>query len=466
MYSKSTLFLNIILCLLCIPLAGCGSHVKKIDYNAAREIPEDAAPAPIMFRKAEFLIPPGQEIGYSSNSSTYCGWPKSPINRGALTNAIEQKYLKENFKNALESAGYDVVSSISHIVEEEIDDELRAEYTINAKIKATQVNLCENSSLNIFSASGGTEGEVYISVDWSVYDPVKRAVTYKTTTEGYAKLPRPNQDGLTLLLHDAFEMATHNLGTDEQFHNLIVNGLKPDNWKKSGLKNKQNNFESRHIFDPLEDVTIHQSGLSKQSFTNNIERKRQNVVVVQKIGHGSGFFISKQGHLITNAHVVGDSIKTGIVLANKKKRIAVEVLRIDKLRDVALLKIEDLNELPDNYEIQIAPMRTQIPGIGEDVYALGTPLHYSKMQDTLSKGIVSAYRKNYTLNLTKQSYIQSDINIHKGSSGGPLYDTNGNITGITVLGYGTDAQGTGNSLNLFIPIAEALEKLNINIESD
>jgi len=459
MYSKSTLFLLFIPFL----LSACGSNVKKVDFNPTKAIAENAAPAPIMFRNAEFIIPPGQEIGFASSSSRYCGWPKKPISRGVLSRSLESKYLKQGFKNTLENAGHDVVSGLSLIPEENIDDELRAEYTISAKITATQLNLCENNNINILSPRAGTQGEAYLSVNWSVYDPIRRTVVYKITSEGYAKLHRPNQEGLTLMLHEAFEMAAHNLGTDEQFYNLIVNGQKPNNWEKPGFKKQRDNFQGRHIFDPNEDVTIYQSGLSRQPFTSNIEQKRKNVAVIHKIGHGSGFFITKQGHLITNAHVVGNSIKTGVVLANKKKRIPAEVLRIDKLRDVALLKLE---EIPEGYAVVTAPVRAEIPNIGEDVYALGTPIHYSKMQDTLSKGIVSAYRKNFTNNLVKQNYIQSDINVHAGSSGGPLYDANGNIIGITVLGFANDDQGTGNSLNLFIPIGEALEKLDIILESD
>lgn len=449
---------------LLLALAGCGTYVKKVDYNLTREVPEDAAPSPLLFRGAEFLIPPGQEIGFESSSSRFCGWPKIPVSRTILSRSLETKYLKEGFKNTLESVGYDVVTGISQIPEEDEDDLLRAEYTISAKIRATQVDLCENNFIDdffFFVPRAGTDGEVYLSVDWSIYDPIKRAVVYKTTSEGYAQMRRPNQEGLTLLLHEAFEMATHNLGTDAQFHDLVVNGIKPTDWKRPGFKKKEK-FATRHIFNPQEEVSIHQSGISKEAFTKNIEKKRQNTVVVHKIGHGSGFFITKQGHLITNAHVVGDSIRTGIILANKKKRVPVEVLRIDKLRDVALLKIEDLDNLTHNYDIVTAPIRTEIPSIGEDIYSIGAPLHYSKYQDTLNYGIVSAYR-TLSRNNVKQKYIQSDVEIHGGNSGGPIYDKNGNIIAITVAGVSEGESPLGHGINFFIPIGEALAALDIEI---
>ena len=185
--------------------------------------------------------------------------------------------------------------------------------------------------------------------------------------------------------------------------------------------------------------------------------RRATVMVEGGIGHGSGFFISKQGYILTNSHVIGEALRVRIVSADKEEKMIAEVLRRDPARDVALLKLE---ELPDDLDITALPIQTTWPNIGSDVYAIGAPVA-RQLQDTVTKGIVSAHRKNFRLLGTKQNLIQADIDIHGGNSGGPLLDQYGNIAGLSVAGYG--ANDTGIGLNLFVPIGEALQRLDINL---
>ncbi len=439
--------------LLSLSISGCSRYVKKVDYRPAREVAEDAHPVPILFKGAELLLPVGTDVGFESDGGRFCGWPRYPVSRTVLRDAIDKKFLKQTFHDALEAQGYDVVGSlnIAYDLEDEID---RADYSIKAKIKDVQLEMCHKEGDNImifFTTRRGTEGEFYMSVDWSVYDTLRRTVVYKTTTEGYTKRQIPNQEGLTLMFTDAFEMAAHNLGTDKDFYNLLVNGVKPQ-------KQERQIEDSRPAkFDPLEEVRLNNPPLSREAFTKNIEDKREVAVMVQKFGHGSGFFISKQGHILTNAHVVGDSLRTRIVTANKEEKLVAEVLRVDKVRDVALLKLE---KVPENFNIEVLPIRSEWPSVGEDVYTIGNPKDYRKFLDTVSKGIISAHREKIKLDGVRQNFIQADIETHKGSNGGPLIDEYGNIVGMVVAGR-MDENGTGMGLNYFIPIAEALKALDI-----
>ena len=461
---KSTLFLNIILCLLALMLGGCGSNVKKVDYDKIREVPKNASPTPILFRGAEFLIPPGQEIGYFG-SAGYCGFPKRPVTRTALRRVIDNRYLEESFRGTLESVGYDVVGGLDLAYVQE-DEYLRAEYTVSAKIKGTQIDVCDNDLNNFlifFRTRSGLSGEMYLSVDWSVYDPVKRTVVYKTTTEGYTDRRSPTEEGLTVMVNEAFEMAAHNLGTDDKFYDLIVKGIKPTGWKSKRSDEEEQNYDSRRKFDSLERVSIEQKGLSRTPFIKGIERKRKHAVMIQKIGHGSGFFITKEGHILTNAHVVGNAIRMRVVTAGREEKLSAEVLRVDKARDVALLKLE---KIPDDMQIVTLPIRTQLPSIGEEVYVLGTPQHYSKLQDTLTHGVVSAYRKNFKLHGIKANFIQSDVEVHGGNSGGPMYDQFGNVIGMSVIALQAGKNKIGHGLNLFVPISEALGALGISINGN
>jgi S1-C subfamily serine protease len=96
-------------------------------------------------------------------------------------------------------------------------------------------------------------------------------------------------------------------------------------------------------------------------------------------------------------------------------------------------------------------LRRGTPGVGEAVFAIGTPLDPS-LQNTVTKGIVSANRI-----LDGFAYIQSDVTVDHGNSGGPLLDDKGRVIGITVSKIAPDDGQRG--LNLFIPIGDALDFL-------
>src|SRR5215472_16360739 len=177
----------------------------------------------------------------------------------------------------------------------------------------------------------------------------------------------------------------------------------------------------------------------------------QAAVVTIKVenGHGSGFFISRDGYLLTNQHVVEDNKFVTIKLTTGREMPG-EVLRSHKARDVALVKVNEsgMNALP----LQLDP-----PDVAAEVYAVGTPKD-EKYSTTITKGIVSAYRAENDLKL-----IQSDAVIHGGSSGGAMVDRFGNVVAISVSGITVTADKTGSSINFFIPIADALKFLAIEL---
>jgi S1-C subfamily serine protease len=164
-------------------------------------------------------------------------------------------------------------------------------------------------------------------------------------------------------------------------------------------------------------------------------------------GHGSGFFISEKGLLLTNEHVVRTAKLVKIKLTTGREILG-EVLHTDARRDVAIVKVEEENMFP-------LPVRKKPLTNGEEVYAVGTPLS-EKFNTTISRGIVSGFR-----DMDNQKYIQSDVNILPGSSGGPLLDQSGNVVGISVKGVFRG--GASTNLNFFIPITSAMQSLNITV---
>lgn len=450
-----TLFL---LTLAIMSLTACMAPVKKVDYSPAEPVPETAHPAPFRLSNIIFRLPLGHEIGnYGSQAMNFC-FSNYEAERTMLTTNVDLPSARKAFYQTMAGLGYDVTGSEDFLFEEETDDDwLRTEFKVGAKITDARMDACyqEPGLLDsVISQRYGEKGKLYIQVEWSVYDALRKTTVYKVITEGYVDRKKPNYEGLALMFNDAFSMATHNLAADQSFQNLMINGRRPahDLWQK-----KQDHADARRKFDSKEVVTIASLPLSKKPAAVHMDTARKIAVMVEGgVGHGSGFFITKQGHILTNSHVVGDALRVRIVSAGKEEKMIAEVLRRDPARDVALLKLE---EVPDDLIITTIPVQTQWPEVGHDVYAIGAPMA-RQLQDTVTKGIVSAHRKNFRVLGTRQNFIQADIEIHGGNSGGPLLDEYGNLAGLSVAGYTENDVGIG--LNLFVPIDEALKSMDIS----
>ncbi len=141
-------------------------------------------------------------------------------------------------------------------------------------------------------------------------------------------------------------------------------------------------------------------------------------------GQGTGIAVSKDGYIVTNSHVIGDS-KTAYkyqVITNNGKKYTANVVGYDTRTDLAVLKIESKSLKPVHF-IKKSKLK-----VGEDIIAVGNPGGLD-FQNSLTKGIVSA--KDRTLDDSTVSYIQTDAAVNPGNSGGPLCNLYGEVIGIT-----------------------------------
>jgi serine protease Do len=157
---------------------------------------------------------------------------------------------------------------------------------------------------------------------------------------------------------------------------------------------------------------------------------------------GSGVLISSDGYILTNHHVAGASGRVRIRWADGAESVG-EVIRGDARRDVALIKAS-----PRAVALSIRHTPAQL---GETVFAVGTPLD-KELAGTVTRGVVSSNRQ-----LDGQSWIQSDVAVTHGNSGGPLLDESGALLGLT--DWGVAPNGVSANLNFFIPIEDALRAL-------
>ena len=161
-----------------------------------------------------------------------------------------------------------------------------------------------------------------------------------------------------------------------------------------------------------------------------------------KRGQGSGFIISADGTILTNAHVVKDAKEVTVKLTDRREFRA-KVLGADPKTDVAVLKI-DAKNLPT---VPIGNVRDL--KVGEWVLAIGSPFGF---ENTVTAGVVSAKGRS----LPDDSYtpfIQTDVAVNPGNSGGPLFNTRGEVVGINSQIYSRSGGYQGVSFAIPIDIA-------------
>ncbi|APR34654.1 DegQ family serine endoprotease [Paraburkholderia sp. SOS3] len=159
---------------------------------------------------------------------------------------------------------------------------------------------------------------------------------------------------------------------------------------------------------------------------------------------GSGFIISSDGYILTNAHVVDGANVVTVKLTDKREYHA-KVVGADKQSDVAVLKI-DAKDLPT---VKIGDPRQS--KVGQWVVAIGSPYGF---ENTVTSGIISAKSRSLP-NENYTPFIQTDVPVNPGNSGGPLFNLQGEVIGINSMIY--SQTGGFQGLSFAIPINEAMK---------
>ena len=413
--------------LLGILVLGACATSAKIEPTADAaiiDVPLGTETKPIQFRKVVVKLKRGEPLG-ALEMGIFCAPNANLIykQRGATVAGEDFTHV---FREELEAANYTVVGDPDALFEDA--STWKAEYLVAGLIKSMQANVCfPMAGFGDFLTS---KGEVYIKVDWQIYSRLDRRVVYETSTEGAVKQASASQDGADAAFAEAFAAATRHLLADEGFHRLIA----------------LNEQDEAAVQLSETDISITPLPLYTKPLTDNVTDIRQSVATVfAGNGHGSGFFVM-DGYLLTNQHVVGTAEFVKVKLVTGREIVG-EVIARHARRDVAVVRTEPIG-------LAGLPINISEPPIGSKVYAIGTPIEEAKAS-TVSAGILSSYRTEDGI-----PFIQSDVNILPGNSGGPLLDENGNVIGLSVKGLlvgGVASIG----LNYFVPIGDALKTLAI-----
>jgi S1-C subfamily serine protease len=171
--------------------------------------------------------------------------------------------------------------------------------------------------------------------------------------------------------------------------------------------------------------------------------------LVPQEGQGSGFVIDKEGHILTNFHVIENARQVEVTLHDRKKYRAT-IVGTDQAHDLAIIQVKAPNLQPltlgDSTNLQV----------GQKVYAIGNPFGFA---GTLTRGIVSSIRGvKEPDGMEIEEAIQTDAAINPGNSGGPLLNFHGEVIGINTMIASSAGQSAG--IGFAIPINTAKAVLN------
>jgi S1-C subfamily serine protease len=171
--------------------------------------------------------------------------------------------------------------------------------------------------------------------------------------------------------------------------------------------------------------------------------------LVPQEGQGSGFIIDKEGHVLTNYHVIADARQVEVTLHNRKKFRAT-VIGTDRSHDLAVIQIKGSEFTPmvlgDSRNLQV----------GQKVYAIGNPFG---LAGTMTRGIISSIRPVQEPDgMQIDEAIQTDAAINPGNSGGPLLNWHGEVIGINTMIASNVGQSAG--IGFAIPVNTAKAVLN------
>jgi hypothetical protein len=414
-----------------IALACAAGAARAADYNTLRHLnapaptsvtplPDGSHPRPLQFLTIVIQPRNGEVWALAYVSTSVRGESEnSPADRLMTWSSgrVQEKPapFKKVFDEELQKAGFadDAPDSVF------ADSDSSADLKVGVQISDIQGRFCVDCP-TLFNRHG-VPGTVMMTANWEIYSTLERKVIAKVTTSGGADYNSHLGIDFLPAVYEGFRENVRQLLANGDFRKLVMTPAEP---------------ASAAIAPSLAPIVL-QAGkghLSTATASNAV------AIVFAADGSGSGFLVSSDGYLITNHHVVGGSKYVKLKWADGSESLG-EVVRSDSRRDVALVKADAHGRAP-------LDLRLGSVDQGEAVFAIGSPLGEAQ-QNTMTKGIVSATRMREGL-----PYIQSDVAVTHGNSGGPLLDEKGRVIGITVSGLAPNGSPIG--LNFFIPIDDAL----------
>lgn len=412
-----------------ILVASCAENFAKPQLDAS----QPASVASLADRNPKVLglasiimeIPAGTSVGEFRGGTYGTCDRRAPLTVASPGSKVELPPFREVFERVMTDAGVPVEETIQRFEGQELR---KADLQLSASIQEMTLNLCFK---NLEISKGRATGQASVKIEWSVFSPLERKVLSSFTTSGKSPDEVKTEIGEDGVTATAFRAALLNLISKPEFVDVIVNG---------------SNTSKNHGGANSTATMLKQPSASTGQITANLNSIKNGIVTIfSNLGEGSGFAIGNGRQIVTAAHVVSGSRFVKLTTSTGDNYYG-EVIKKDLRRDLALVKIEQGT-------LQPMYVRPDDATQGEEVYAIGSPLG-QQLEFSLTHGVLSGIRI-----FEGQKYIQSDVVIAPGSSGGPLMDAHGNVIGIT--SSGVSIRGAPVGLNFFIPAREIASALNL-----
>lgn len=377
-------------------------------------------------------VPEGSQIGMISTGPFLC-IPRTPaISKVKAGDVKVDPAIQALFNSVLASAGFKTVGAPSRLFQSEADTG-SADLEVGAEVTGFHEDICYpfvDPGSNILNNYGASKGSMQVDVHWQVFSTLEQKVVADIYTTGGATLSKTVPDAEGSLATESYTRNIQALVNSSKFRDAVTAPVIPAGQRlQSGSQ-------------PVLSLTASNGTATIADSVGSV------VSVFAGNGFGSGFVVG-DGYLITNRHVVGD-VSTVKIKWPDGLEFSGEVLRSDARRDVALIKTDTRGR--PALMVRAEPLQP-----GDTVFAIGTPLDPS-LQNTVTRGVVSAIRT-----IDGLAFIQSDVTVNHGNSGGPLLDDKAKVVGLTVSRYEPDGASVG--INLFIPIRDAIDFLALSIHA-
>lgn len=378
---------------------------------------------------AKVAMLPGDELGHSTFGAFCSG--AQPLtagdgfmkNYGGLVSTVAAQTLK---KNGYPLAGLGKANAF------DTEQNVAPDFRVGGIVKELRMELCQTGN--------NAEGWIYVKIDWALYSEKAKRVVFAQATEGLVK----STDKIPDMPLKAIAASVENLLAAPEF----LAALQAPQTAAAEAPAASAAAPSAAPA-PAADTggrALQLAGgkaLAGGAQKNQAKLRAAVVTLETAAGSGSGFYIDRAGYLLTDFHVVNGAKFVKVKMANGDKLVA-QVVKVSERDDVALLK-------SDSVDFEPLAIRPDVLDVGEEVYAIGTPL--GVLTSTMTRGVLSADRAIQGVRV-----LQSDAAVTFGSSGGPLLDSEGRVIGLTKSGMRGE-----KGFNFFIPVQDALRVLDVSI---
>lgn len=425
-----------LLCGLALPVSAATPPAPQVSQALARSVQGEGLKATIAVEKIKIGLLQGDELGHNAS-----GWfciNQQPIfvsegflnNYGGVISSVVTQELKK--------LGYPLAGTGKSNA---FDTDIAAapDFRLGGIVKEAKFEIC--------TVPGRAEGWIYLKIDWALYSDRLQKVVYQASTEGLVESTEKVED---LGKRAMISSLANFLAAPELLVTLKAGEPAPlpavaDAAATAASTASADATAAVNEAPVGPTLTLKGGSVPPGGALKNQAGLRAAVVTLETpAGSGSGFYIDRDGYLLTNVHVVKGAKFVKVKMQNGDKLVA-EVLRLNERSDVALLKTPAV-------DVEALALRAGPLDVGEDVFAIGSPL--GVLTNSMTRGVLSADRT-----LQNRRVLQSDAAVTFGSSGGPLLDADGRVVAITQGGL-----ESGKGFNFFIPIHDALRSLELSVK--